>query len=145
MTNAQSVLVNNAEQDLFEKLMISGMNGSPAKDDNKQYVDPVIRALFVGFVMGHVTGFAQGGLATREVFDEGFQKGADAAIFSPAEVGTSAGLVAVDELLQASLADLQEVLKPSGNLNELQISKFKHQVTKILSSQPATVLDQLAS
>jgi len=146
MTTAQSVLVNGVEHAFFEKLMIQGMNGSPAKNDKQEYVDPIVRALFIGFVWGHISGFAQGAHACREVFDENFKKGADAAIFSPAEVGTSAGLMAIDTLLQNSLADIQAMIAPTaGNETGLQISQFEHLIAKVLQAQAQADEQKLAS
>ncbi|MBD8088761.1 hypothetical protein IFT48_02130 [Pseudomonas fluorescens] len=146
MTTAQSVLVNGVEHAFFEKLMIQGMNGSPAKNDKQEYVDPVVRALFVGFVWGHISGFSQGAHACREVFDDNFKKAAAKAIFSPAEVGTSAGLNAVDSLLEATLADIQAMITPTaGNEAALQISQFEHLMAKVLQVQSEAVSQKLAS
>ncbi|AXH59972.1 hypothetical protein [Pseudomonas amygdali] len=145
MTTAQSVLVSGVEHALFEKLVIQGMQGSPAKNEQQEYVDPIIRALFVGFVWGHISGFAQGAHACREVFDVNFKKGVETAVFNPTEVGTTAGLMAMDTFLKASLDDIQAMLEPAGSEAVLQISQFEHLLAKLLQAQSDTQQQKLAS
>lgn len=145
MSSSKTILQNATEKTFFEQLMLAGHPGTPTLDQNQQYADPMIRAMFMGFVMGHVAGFAQGAHALREVFDTGFKKGADTAIFSPAEVGTSEGLRATDKLLDASLADLQSLqVSDTGQEFEMQIAQFQHLVHGLLQ-QPALEAHKLAS
>lgn len=145
MCSSKTILQSVTEKTFFEQLMLAGHPGTPALDQNQQYADPMIRAMFMGFVMGHVAGFAQGAHALREVFDTGFKKGADVAIFSPAEVGTSEGLRATDKLLDASLADLQSLrVSDTGQEFGMQIAQFQHLIHGLLN-QPAFEPQKLAS
>jgi hypothetical protein len=102
----KSILLDGTEQRFFEQLMPAHLKLDFARDQAGGYLNSITNSLYAGFLIGQLAGIAQGTQITKLVFDQAYAEATKGANWAHAEVGTSAGLRVIDELIASSGKDM---------------------------------------
>jgi hypothetical protein len=112
----KSIMLDGTEHRFFEQLMPVKLCLNFEKTKEGDYADTTTNSLFAGFLLGQLAGIAQGTQIAKAVFDQAYAEAVKGANWAHAEVGTSAGLRVIDELIESTgkdmfvMSDLQDNL-----------------------------------
>jgi hypothetical protein len=106
---SKSILLDGTARRLFEQQMPAALQLDFTKNESGDYADPATHGIFVGFLVGQVTGVSQGIRISKTEFEEAYATASQEAHFSAAEVGATAGLNALDKAIEISDRDRRDV------------------------------------
>lgn len=112
----KSILLDGTERRLFEQQIPGSLDLNIAKDGQGDYVDPSVHGMYIGFLMGHMAGISQGLRIAKAEFEVAYTQAASATDIASSEVGTSAGLGAIDLAIETSDADRAGVADSQAGL-----------------------------
>lgn len=105
----KSILLDGTSRRLFEQQAPAALNLDMTRNAEGDYADPVTHGMYLGFLVGHVTGLSHGLRVAKSEFERAYSSAADQATFAQSEVGTSAGLAAIDLAVETSDHDRSAV------------------------------------
>jgi hypothetical protein len=124
----KSILLDGTSRRLFEQQAPAALNLNTTRNEQGDYVDPLTHGMYLGFLVGHVTGLSHGLRVAKCEFEQAYTKAADQAMIAQSEIGTSAGLAAIDLAVEASDHDRAAVASSLTGFSQTLMSRHGEMV-----------------